>query len=39
MNKYLNIITIKILNITLSFQIGNPLWYIHEYKNIRREGE
>ena len=31
-NKYLNILTIKILSIEFSISIGNPVYYVCEFK-------
>ena len=31
-NKYINILTIKILGISFEFSIGNPLYFINEFR-------
>lgn len=35
--RYINIFRIKILDIEFSINIGNPLWFIREYKNIKEK--
>lgn len=35
--RYITVFSITILGMTLSYQIGNPLWFIQEFKNIREE--
>ena len=36
MNRYINIFSISIFNCTLTISIGNPMWFINEYKKIKR---
>lgn len=33
--RYINILTIIIFNCEISLKIGNPLWFIQEFKNLR----
>lgn len=35
--RYINIITIEILTFSISFKIGNPMWFIEEFKNLKRK--
>ena len=33
--RYINIITIRILDFEFSFKLGNPMWFIQEFKNLK----
>ena len=36
-SRYITVFSITIFGMTLSYRIGNPLWFIQEFKNIREE--
>lgn len=33
--RYVNVLTIIIFNLEFSFKIGNPMWFVHEFKNLK----
>lgn len=35
--RYINILTIIILDFEFSFKVGNPLWFVQEFKNLKGE--
>lgn len=35
MNRYINIISISIFNFTLTLSIGNPMWFVNEFKKMK----
>lgn len=35
MNRYINIFSISIFSCRLTISIGNPMWFINEYKKIK----
>lgn len=33
--RYINILSIKIFDISFSLGIGNPMWFVEEFKNLK----
>lgn len=34
--RYITIFKLSIFGITISFSIGNPLWFINEFKKLKK---
>ena len=35
--RYINVLTIIIFDCKFSWKIGNPLWFVQEFKNLKGE--
>lgn len=33
--RYINILTIRILDFEFSYKMGNPLWFIEEFRKLK----
>ena len=36
MNRYVNILTIKVFDIKFEINIGNPMYYFQEFKELKK---
>lgn len=37
--RYINVLTIIIFDCKFSFKLGNPMWFIQEFKNLKGESD